>query len=228
MLDPRTISVVAWDLDNTLFDRDAAVRRFFRWYLTSLGRDTQEPGGTDLLGAIMALDQGGDGDRSTFCREVCELCGQAPEAAPALWAAWQAKLPEFIWFEHKALASLFWLRSHFRHALVSNGGSALQRAKLRRAGVRHHFAAGDIFISGEVGFEKPDARMFGAALRALGKRPEQVLHVGDHPTNDIAGATAVGMRTCWVSRGRTPPSDLHADMVVEHPGKVAALLLPRR
>ncbi len=220
--------MVAWDLDNTLFDRDAAVRRFFQWYLARLGRDAPERGGPVLLEAIMALDNGGHGDRLAFCREVRVLCGHDPATAGQLWTAWQKKLPEFIQPDSATVGALFWLRNRFRHALISNGGGALQRAKLRSAGVRHHFGAGDIFISGEVGFEKPDRRIFEAALCAWGIPPEQILHVGDHPTNDIMGAAALGMRTCWVSRGRIPPPDMRADATVEHSREVASLILPKR
>ena len=62
-------------------------------------------------------------------------------------------------------------------------------------------------------------------MRALGHPPERVLYVGDHPANDVAAAAAAGMRTCWVSRGRLQPPDLHADAVVENAGEVASLIL---
>ncbi|MBE7210465.1 MAG: HAD family hydrolase [Gluconacetobacter diazotrophicus] len=223
MLDPRTISVVAWDLDNTLFDRDAAVCRFFEWYLARLGRESPQ-----LLGAIMALDAGGDGDRLAFCRQVCTLCGHNPDTADDLWSALCARLPGFVRPDGAAVACLFRLRDRYPLALISNGSGALQRAKLQRAGIPHYFPTGRVFISGEVGFEKPDPRLFETALRTLGHQPERVLYVGDHPANDIAGAAAVGMRTCWVSRGRPQPLGLRADAIVENAGEIAPLILEPR
>ncbi len=219
MLDPRMISVVAWDLDNTLFDRDAAVFRFFKWYLARRGRDTQA-----LLGAIMALDEGGDGDRLAFCRQVHALCGHNPPTADRLWETMRQKLPEFVQPEKTVAVCLCRLQARYGLALISNGGGPLQRAKLHRADVARFFPPEHVFLSGEVGFDKPDGRIFEAALHALGKRPEQVLYVGDHPANDVAGAAAVGMRTCWVSRGRPAPAGLRADAVIPAPWRLLPLL----
>ena len=214
------ISVVAWDLDNTLFDRDAATFRFLDWYLKRLGR-----GEPELRQAIMALDNGGDGDRLAFCRQVCVLCGHAPDTADELWEKMRNRLKWFVRPDRATVACLHRLRDHCDQVLISNGSGRLQRAKLHRAGVPHYFAPAHVFISGEVGFEKPDPRMFEAALRVLGEEPGRVLYVGDHPVNDIAGAAAVGMPTCWVSRGRSLPPSLRADAVVENTCEVASLIL---
>lgn len=211
--------MVAWDLDNTLFDRDAAVFRFFQWYLARRGRDT-----TALLAAIMALDAGGDGDRVAFCRRVDALCGHNPLRADRLWDTLRVKLPEFVQPEKTVAVCLSQLQERYGLALISNGGGPLQRAKMARADVARFFPPEHVFLSGEVGFDKPDSRLFEAALQALGKRPEQVLYVGDHPVNDVAGAAAVGMRTCWVSRGRPVPPDLRADAVVSAPWRLLPLL----
>jgi FMN phosphatase YigB (HAD superfamily) len=51
-------------------------------------------------------------------------------------------------------------------------------------------------LSCEVGWIKPSPRHYRHALEAAGCAPAQVLHVGDHPMRDVAGAAAMGMRTC--------------------------------
>ena len=61
----------------------------------------------------------------------------------------------------------------------------------------------------EFGAAKPDAGIFREACRRLGLRPCEVLHVGDHPHADVAGAAAAGLRTCWIDRGdHAWPDDL--------------------
>src|SRR3954451_11576847 len=51
-------------------------------------------------------------------------------------------------------------------------------------------------FSSEVGRRKPDPLIFERALAALGVLPENALFVGDKLAIDIAGAAALGMRTC--------------------------------
>jgi putative hydrolase of the HAD superfamily len=51
-------------------------------------------------------------------------------------------------------------------------------------------------FSSEVGFRKPHPAIFRRALEAIGAEAERVLFVGDSLVNDVAGARALGMRTC--------------------------------
>lgn len=55
-----------------------------------------------------------------------------------------------------------------------------------------------LFISGQIGAEKPSAVYFDRCMERLpGVRPEQCLMIGDSLTADIAGGRAAGMHTCW-------------------------------
>jgi putative hydrolase of the HAD superfamily len=51
-------------------------------------------------------------------------------------------------------------------------------------------------FSSEIGRRKPDPTIFRHALDALGVAPEHALMVGDKVAIDIAGAQALGMKTC--------------------------------
>jgi putative hydrolase of the HAD superfamily len=51
-------------------------------------------------------------------------------------------------------------------------------------------------FSSETGRRKPDPSIFEAALSRLDVAPARALMVGDSVANDIAGAKALGMRTC--------------------------------
>jgi putative hydrolase of the HAD superfamily len=77
---------------------------------------------------------------------------------------------------------------------ISNGN-----ADLVRIGLDHHFRA--MITAREVGVAKPDRRIFDAACARLGIAAEHVLHVGDDPALDVAGARAAGFRTAWLNRG---------------------------
>jgi putative hydrolase of the HAD superfamily len=74
--------------------------------------------------------------------------------------------------------------------VVSNSEGRVEQA-LEAAGLRQYF---DVVIdSARVGIEKPDPRIFQAALRPLGVEPHEALYVGDLYEVDIVGARAVGM-----------------------------------
>ena len=49
-----------------------------------------------------------------------------------------------------------------------------------------------MFISSEVGYEKPDWRIFDHVQKYLQVPPESILHVGDSPTRDGIGAAEAG------------------------------------
>lgn len=102
-------------------------------------------------------------------------------------------------------------RNGSRLALLTNGQSSFQRAKIERFRLEVFFDA--ILIESELGFGKPDPRAHRAALAALGTDPPQVWMVGDDLECDIRPAGALGMRTAWI---HDPPPDAPrpADLVV--------------
>jgi putative hydrolase of the HAD superfamily len=84
----------------------------------------------------------------------------------------------------------------YKLGLVSNGFDPpdLVREELARLGVAQLLDV--IVLSADVGVRKPDPAIFRRALDALGVAPENALFVGDTLATDIAGAAALGMRTC--------------------------------
>ncbi len=77
-------------------------------------------------------------------------------------------------------------------------------------------------FSDEVGFRKPDARIFRRTPEEAGCEPAVAVHVGDDPVNDVTGARAVGMRALhYVPDGRPTGA---ADGVVRHLGDLPDLL----
>ena len=99
--------------------------------------------------------------------------------------------------------------------IVTNG-AASQLGKCRAAGLEQ--VAPFIIVSGEVGYAKPDQRIFRDALTAVGlENTAKVLFVGDNPVADIDGAKRFGMMTAWIRRGRSYPSDLQPpDYTIDH------------
>ena len=76
-------------------------------------------------------------------------------------------------------------------------------------GQLERFALAPLFdaacFSSDVGFRKPDARIFQTALERLGAPVRHAMFVGDDPAADVAGAATIGIRTVLIARdGRAP------------------------
>lgn len=72
--------------------------------------------------------------------------------------------------------------------------------------VRLHFPGLDAYsLSYEVGYTKPDERIYEHALHHLRVRPEEVLFIGDTPVADFYGPREFGMSSCLLDRlGKYP------------------------
>lgn len=96
------------------------------------------------------------------------------------------------------------LAPRFKLALITNGIPAVQRGRLALSAMGPYFES--ITISGEVGFAKPDGRIFDAAFAAMGNPcKESVLLIGDSLSADICGGNLYGLATCWYNPHGTPP-----------------------
>lgn len=78
----------------------------------------------------------------------------------------------------------------FRLAVISNADGKIEGI-LSRCGIADCFES--ITDSGIVGFEKPRAEIFNAALRSMNVRAKESLYVGDVYSVDYIGATNAGM-----------------------------------
>jgi len=118
-----------------------------------------------------------------------------------------------------ALLGLERLAGHFRLFSLTNGN-----ADLKQVGLAQHFELS--FSARSMGFAKPDPRGFRAVAEAAGLKPEQVLHVGDHPEQDVSGALAAGMQAVWLNREASPwPGEGPEPVSVRCVASLAALLL---
>ena len=84
----------------------------------------------------------------------------------------------------------------YRLAVLSNNDSRL-RAILNDLGATELFE--HLFISSEIGHEKPAQEIFLEAERVLGTVPADMLHLGDNYSRDIDGALASGWQTILYS-----------------------------
>ena len=97
------------------------------------------------------------------------------------------------------------LRTRFQFAVISNFDGRL-RFILQHLGISKYFA--HVFISSELGADKPDPEIFRRALATLHLKADEVLHVGDDPERDWKAAVAAGLMVFRLDRPRNSLRDL--------------------
>lgn len=99
------------------------------------------------------------------------------------------------------------LQPQFQLAIISNFDGRL-RMILEQLGISKFFR--HVFVSSELGADKPDSLIFRRALKFINLEPEQVLHVGDDPERDWKSATAAGLPIFRLDRQKNSLLDLLA------------------
>ena len=85
----------------------------------------------------------------------------------------------------------------YKIGLISNFTYApVIYAALRKLDVNRFLNA--VLVSEDVGWRKPNRKIFQEALRRLGVNAEDTVYVGDSPLEDIGGAAAGGMKTIFL------------------------------
>jgi len=90
------------------------------------------------------------------------------------------------------------LHTRFPLAVVTDGQSAYARAELHQVGLLDYFDP--IVVSGDLGYRKPDRRLFQAAAAGMQIAPEHVLYVGNDMYRDVYGPGRPG----WSPSCSTP------------------------
>jgi 2-haloacid dehalogenase len=84
----------------------------------------------------------------------------------------------------------------------------------------------DIFISQEIGIEKPALAFFeGAFARIPDFDRSRAMIVGDSLTSDMRGGNNAGIATCWVNAdGKSRPADIRVDYEIKSLAQLPELL----
>jgi putative hydrolase of the HAD superfamily len=190
------IKAVLFDLDDTLYDRYALVRRVvadqydvFQHELHSVEKD-------DFVGRVVQLDDCGYADRRALYATVVGEYGLAPALIERLMENFLTSYDEKCELPEDTRLTLQTLRqNHMKLGVITNGGTERQRRKLDSLGVSSWFDV--ILISEMEGVRKPDAEIFHRAVARCGVKTSEAMFVGDHPETDIAGALRAGLHAVW-------------------------------
>ena len=219
---PR-IRFITFDLDNTLWDVapviSGAERRMLQW----LGQAVPEvlalyADGSTVAGIHAALvaeqpaivhDVSRIREELTFrcIRRVGRDVASARRLARRAFDVFLEARHEIEFFDG-ALEVLARLSRSYTLGSLTNGNADPERLKLDR-----FFSFS--FSAASVGTGKPAPEMFETALRHAGVRAAEAVHVGDHPVDDIEGASNVGMHTVWMNGAPSRWAEIPVEATVE-------------
>lgn len=218
------IKVITFDLDNTLWDVEPALLR--------AEQAQQEWLVQHRPGAVEAYDHAAlwEFKKSVWKRhpqlahhvskmriqmlyELQLAAGYSPEqshsGAEQAFAAFLQERHKVELYE-EALVVLRGLATRYTLGALTNGNADVYKTD---AGEYFDFA----FLAEEIGASKPAPDMFHAALQRTGVAADSVIHVGDDPEHDIAGAQEVGMHTVWINlKGKDWPDGPPASREVNY------------
>jgi len=203
------IKAVIFDIDGTLVDNDAAeraaVQRIRRSYKPlSAGSETEvgdiwrresERFFEEYINGRLTFNE----QRVARVQAVFEHFGEtiSRDQASVVFNRYLHEY-EVSWTLYEDVLPCLDSLKKYKLAVVSNGDSLQQRAKLSRTGLLDYF--NPIVISADINVAKPDSRIFEYCLLRLGLRREESVYVGDSYEKDMVGARNAGILGVMIDR----------------------------
>jgi FMN hydrolase / 5-amino-6-(5-phospho-D-ribitylamino)uracil phosphatase len=213
------ISVITFDLDNTLWDVEPVLQRAEdaqqQWLLQ------HRPGTVERLDheALFEFKKSVWKRHPELLHHVSQMRIQtlyelqiaagfseedARSGAQQAFAVFLRERHKVVLYE-EVLGVLELLAQRFTLGALTNGNADIYKTD---AAEYFDFA----FLAEDIGASKPHPDMFQAALDKAGVRAAEIVHVGDDPRHDIQGARDMGMHTVWMNTRQIPwPGGERAD-----------------
>ena len=226
------IKAILWDIDGTILDfiraEHAAIKKCFEVF--QLGDCTDE-----MIARYSKINKGywEKLERKEITKPEL-LVGRfkdffageniITDCAKEFNKEYQVRLGDTICFCDNSYELLKSLKGRVKQYAVTNGTKIAQDKKLSKSGLIEVFD--DIFISEEVGYEKPDVRFFEHVWAKIGAyRPDEVMIVGDSLTSDMQGGNNAGIVCCWYNPKKVPNTkNLKIDYEIENLNEIKALI----
>lgn len=225
------VKVILWDIDGTLLDfekaEEAGIRGCFETY--QLGECTDE-----MLEVYKKINrrywlmlERGEIEKPVLLvkrfEDFLDAYGLNSSVAADFNAEYQIRLGDTVVFCEHALETVQELKGKVLQCAVTNGTKVAQDRKLRNSGLDKLFD--HVFISEEVGIEKPNKGFFDIVFETIGSfAADEVLIVGDSLTSDIQGGINAGIKTCWFNpKGTENTGDVTPEYEIRDIGEVLKL-----
>ena len=117
------------------------------------------------------------------------------------------------WFIDGAEMLLESLYKNHKLYIVSNGTTIVQNGRIESAGIKKYFEK--IFLSQDIGYNKPDIRFFEECFKQVGPFDKNdAIILGDSLSSDIKGGINAGIKTCLFDPKNKFSGDIKPDYII--------------
>lgn len=226
------IKVLLWDIDGTLLDflaaEKAAMKKCFE--VCGLGECTDE-----MIRRYSVINrkyweklERGEMSKPEILvgrfAEFFESEGLVTDCAAEFNKEYQVRLGDTICFCDDGYELVKSLKGKVKQYAVTNGTKVAQDRKLAKSGLIELFD--DVFISEELGVEKPGIGFFEKVWNKIGRyNSDEVMIIGDSLTSDIQGGNNAGIVCCWYNpKGAVNDKGLRIEYEIDNLQKVKEII----
>lgn len=224
-------SVILWVLDNTLLDFTASEKYAFDACMADAGLTSTD----ELLSLYSRINlsywkmlERGEIAKDVLLRQrfvsFFEEAGITGVDVNRFKDTYQQLLGNVCYYLDDSLSLCREIHNTCRQYIVTNGVASTQRNKLNLSGLMD--VMDGLFISEELGCEKPSAQFFERCFRQIPDlKKEEAVIVGDSLTSDMSGGNRAGIACCWYNpSGQPAPDNIRIDHTIRNLWQLLPLL----
>lgn len=205
------ITTLLWDVDGTLLDfaksEKRAIKRCFEAFNLGECPDERAARYSAVNRACWEALERGETTKERLLIDRFEIFfnseGIAFDRLEDFRKEYESNLSDGVYLMKNGLETVKALKNRTKQYVVTNGTAGVQRKKLRLAGLDRIFDG--VFISDDLGYEKPSIKYFEAIQERIGKfRKNETMIIGDSLTSDMRGGAGAGIICCWYNPRRAP------------------------
>lgn len=196
----ENIKGILLDLDNTIGNRNKYSYRLYKDLLKKALPD-MDPNSFEfeaIAQDLISWDETGNIKKDIVLDNLYKKYKIKIDVGKDITEWWTETLGKYFEVYPGAYETLDYLKKKYKLALITNGFSSGQNLKINTGKLRDYFDY--IAISQEVGFAKPDPKIYQLALDELNIKANEAIFVGDTFSLDIKGAVSAGIKPIWINQ----------------------------
>lgn len=191
-----SINALVIDFDDTLSNRKQSAYNFYKDLVLEVKNDLKDYELEGILQDCMNWDLHGHYNKS-FVKENLEKKYKISLPYEDFNKYFGEKFGAYTILYDGVIETLIELKKQgYILVCLTNGDYFTQNSKLETTNIKPYFDY--VVISGEVGINKPDPRIYDYTCNLANIKPEETLFIGDTYSTDIVGAYRANMQPVWV------------------------------